>query len=58
MTQSFQKFTINADTKGNLVKESRRDPLFFLSVKEVKERWSDDYAVAIEEFKNKQKNKH
>ena len=54
MENSFQKFSIKADTIGNLTTKSQRTSMFFLSVKEFKERFNYDYSVAIEEFHNKQ----
>ncbi len=53
MEQSFQKNRINANI--SVVKQPERTSIFFLSVKEVKERFSHDYAIALEEFRNKKK---
>ncbi len=51
-----QPFKINADTKGNFTKEPQRTSIFLLSVKEIKERFREDYDKQIQE--HHKKNKH
>ncbi len=55
MEQSFQNFTINADTNGNLVKEKPKKTIFFLSIKEVKSQFLEDYNKQVLEYSKKSK---